>query len=63
MPTKIMYDVYNYYASVGRYGENLWVASYRNKTDALDRKERDHSKNITSHVIERLANTDPKKVL
>jgi len=63
MTTTIMYDVYNYHAEIGRYGENLYVASYRNKADALDRKERDHSKNITSHVIERLASVDPKKFL
>jgi hypothetical protein len=47
----------------GRHGENVFVASYRNKADATNRKERDYNRNITSHVIERLANVDPKKVL
>ena len=63
MPTTIMYDVYQYIPSYGRHGENLFVASYRNKADAMDRKERDYNRNITSHVQERLANTDPKKTL
>ena len=63
MPTTIMYDVYQYIPSYGRHGENLYVGSYRNKQDALDRKERNYKQNITIHIQERLANTDPKKTL
>jgi len=63
MPTTIMYDVYQYMPTYGRHGENVFVASYRNKADATNRKERYYNRNITSHVIERLANVDPKKVL
>tara|TARA_R100000781_G_scaffold25618_1_gene18835 strand:+ start:480 stop:671 length:192 start_codon:yes stop_codon:yes gene_type:complete len=63
MTTTIMYDVYQYIPTYGRYGENVFVASYRNKADALDRKERDYHRNITSHVIERLAHTKPRKTL
>jgi len=63
MPTTIMYDVYQYMPTYGRHGENVFVASYRNKADATNRKERDYNRNITSHIVERLANVDPKKVL
>jgi|TARA_B110000285_G_scaffold148802_1_gene166073 hypothetical protein len=63
MTTKIMYDVYQYIPVYGTHGENLYVGSYRNKEDALDRKKRNYKQNITIHIQERLANDEPKKTL
>jgi len=48
-----MYDVYQYFPYIGKYGENHRVATFNNIEEAKAKVERSFHRNITMHIIER----------
>lgn len=48
-----MYDVYQYFPYIGKYGENRFVAKFNNIEEAKAKVERAYHKNITMHIVER----------
>mgnify|MGYP003152181179 FL=1 len=48
-----MYDVYQYFPYIGKYGENHRVATFNDIEQAKAKVERAYHRNITMHIIER----------